>query len=192
MTRQLKELLLQSLMHERGGVLVYKTALACALNKDLRAEWTKYLAQTQKHVQVLTGVCARLGLDPDATTPGTQIVQHNGKALVIAMQMALAEADPAAAELTACECVVLAETKDHADWQLIGACAKELEGETAETLRTAYEEIATEEDEHLGHTQGWCRELWLKSLGFKSMLPPPEGRRNVKHAASAEDSRKSR
>ena len=56
-------------------------------------------------------------------------MQHNGKALVSAMKMALAAGDPAAAELVACECVVLAETKDHADWELIGACAKELDGE---------------------------------------------------------------
>ena len=191
-TSQLKELLLQSLMQERGGVLVYKTALACALNEELSAEWTKYLAQTQKHVDVLIGVCARLGLDPCEMTPATRIVQHNGKALVIAMQMALAEADPAAAELTACECVVLAETKDHAGWELIGACAKELEGETAETLRTAYEENANEEHEHLYHTQGWCRELWLKSLGLKSMLPPPEEKGNVKNVASAGQSRNRR
>ena len=36
---QLKELLLQSLVHERGGVLVYQTALECVINKNLRAEW---------------------------------------------------------------------------------------------------------------------------------------------------------
>ena len=29
---QFKELLLQSLVHEKGGVLVYQTALECVLN----------------------------------------------------------------------------------------------------------------------------------------------------------------
>lgn len=43
---QLKELLLQSLTHERGGVLVYRTALECALNSQLRDEWESYLDQT--------------------------------------------------------------------------------------------------------------------------------------------------
>ena len=33
---QLKELLLQSLEHEMGGVKVYETALTCALNSELR------------------------------------------------------------------------------------------------------------------------------------------------------------
>jgi hypothetical protein len=51
---QLKELLLQSLAHERGGVLVYQTALECARNSDLQEEWTEYLDQTKNHVAVLT------------------------------------------------------------------------------------------------------------------------------------------
>jgi hypothetical protein len=37
---QLKELLLQSLVHERGGVLVYQRALECAVNTQLREEWS--------------------------------------------------------------------------------------------------------------------------------------------------------
>ena len=61
---QLKELLLQSLEHERGGVLVYETALECAVNDDLHEEWEDYLEQTEKHVDILTNVCEALGLDP--------------------------------------------------------------------------------------------------------------------------------
>jgi hypothetical protein len=111
---QLKELLLQSLVHERGGVLVYQAALECARNKGLRQEWEEYLDQTRNHVTVLTRTCESLGLDPGEMTPGCQVVQHTGKSLVIAMKMALAAGDPAGAELVARECVVLAETKDHA------------------------------------------------------------------------------
>jgi rubrerythrin len=182
---QLKELLLQSLTHERGGVLVYQTALECAVNEDLRKEWTEYLAQTEKHVEVLQGVCTTLGLDPGEMTPGCKIVQHTGKSLVVAMKMALAEGDPAAAEIVACEAVVLAETKDHADWELIGQCAKALEGQAAQVLQDAYDAIEDEEDEHLYHTKGWCRELWLKALGLDATLPPPEETRDVKSAAEA-------
>ncbi len=190
---QLKELLLQSLEHEYGGVLLYQTALECVLNDDLRAEWEKYLAQTQTHVEVLTTACGRLGLDPDEMTPGRKIIQHNGKSLAVAMKMALAASDPPAAELVACECIVLAETKDHFDWELIGQCAKELTGEEQSVLKAAYDKVEDEEDEHLYHTKGWCRELWLKSLGMKAVLPPPEEKRDVKtaiDAAKAEQERK--
>lgn len=182
---QLKELILQSLEHERGGVLVYQTALECAVNDDLREEWTEYLAQTERHVEILAKVCDALGLDAGETTPGCKIVQHTGKSLVVAMKMALAEGDPAAAELVACECVVLAETKDHADWELIGQCAKALSGDAAAALQTAYDEVEDQEDEHLYHTKGWCRELWLKSLGLEAVLPPPEEQKDVKSATAA-------
>ena len=128
---QLKELLLQSLEHEYGGVLLYQTALECVLNDDLRKEWEKYLAQTQTHVELLTTACEQLGLDPDEMTPGRKIVQHNGKSLAVAMKMALAASDPPAAELVACECIVLAETKDHFDWELIGAVRERAHGRGA-------------------------------------------------------------
>ena len=176
---QLKELLLQSLEHERGGVLIYQTALECVINDDLEEEWEKYLEQTQKHVELLTTACETLRLDPDEMTPGRKIVQHNGKSLVVAMKMALAASDRPAAELVACECVVLAETKDHFDWELIGECAKSLQDEAKAALMQAYEQVEDEEDEHLYHTKGWCRELWLKALGLKAVLPPPEEKRNV-------------
>ena len=189
---RLKELLLQALEHERGGVLVYQTALECALNDDLRKEWTEYLEQTRRHVEVLTNTCKGLGLDPGEMTPGRQIVHHNGKSLVIAMKMALAANDPPAAELVACDCVVLAETKDHANWELIGQLAKDLHGEEAQILQQAYDSVEDEEDEHLYHTQGWCRELWLQALGLEAVLPPPEEEQHVMSMAQAAKVRKSR
>lgn len=83
-TAQLKELLMQSLAHERGGVKVYETALKCAEN--------------------------------------------------------------------------------NLDWQLIAACAAAAKGDAGKMLKDAADEVEEEEDEHLYHTQGRCRELWFKAL----------------------------
>lgn len=184
-TNQLQELLWQSLEHERGGVKVYQMALQCALNQELRKEWAHYLEQTERHVQILTETCAKLGMDPGVRTPGCQIVRENGLALVRVMQMALAAGDRRAAEIVACEAVVLAETKDHADWELIGAAAKVANGETAAALQSAYDAVEDEEDEHLYHTKGWCRELWLASLGIEAQLPPSEETQNARSALAA-------
>ena len=137
----LKELLLQSLEHEKGGVKVYETALRCAVRDDLREEWAEYLDQTRNHVKVLTKVCGTFGLNPDQDTPGQQVVRHVGQALVQAMEMALSAGAQDAAQLVACECVVLAETKDHLDWELIGKCADALRGAEAKELKAAYEEV---------------------------------------------------
>ena len=182
---QLKELLIQSLEHERGGIQVYETALKCTVNDDLTEEWQKYLEQTRNHERILMDVCEKLSLDPEEDSPGRQVVKSLGAALVQAMQLALSGGDPAAAELVACECVVLAETKDHADWELLTKCAEKSTGNQKSVLEAACDEVEEQEDEHLYHSKGWCRELWLQSLGLKAMLPPPEERHHVTTAIGA-------
>jgi len=189
---QFIELLLQSLEHERGGVKVYQTALKCAQRPDLQAEWEKYLSQTEEHVSTLTELCEVFDIDPFTMTPGTQIVKAQGASLVEAMNTALAAGDSVAAQIVAAECVVLAETKDHLNWELLGEAAKTLSGEEREALQEAYEKIEEQEDEHLYHTQGWCRELWLESLGLEAELPPPEERQDVTSAAEAQQAKESR
>lgn len=84
--------------------------------------------------------------------------------------------------------VVEAESKDHMNWELIG----ELAGEEAKTLKEAHGEVGEEEDEHLYHTTGWARELWLESLGLPAVLPPPEERRRTKSAIGADRARLAR
>ena len=81
---QFTELLLQSLEHERGGVKVYQAAVRCAIRDDLRAEWQKYLSQTEEHVSALTELCEVFDIDPFTMTPGVQIVKSLGASLVLA------------------------------------------------------------------------------------------------------------
>src|SRR5687767_14486953 len=126
---QLNELLYQALETELGGVQVYSTALKCAVNEELKEEWEEYLEQTENHVQVVQGLMETLGIDPNVETPGRQVVRHIGQSLVAAMEMALKEDKPAAAQLVAAECVVHAETKDHLNWELLGEAAKKLTGD---------------------------------------------------------------
>jgi hypothetical protein len=182
---QLNELLYQALETEMGGVEVYTTALRCVRNKDLKEEWEKYLDQTRTHVRIVQQTMEEMGLDLETETPGRKVVRHTGESLVRAMEMALAEGDPAAAELVAAECVVLAETKDHLNWELIGEAAKNASAKDADVLSEAHEQVEEEEDEHVYHTKGWARELWIKSLGLKAALPPPEEVKDVKTAIGA-------
>lgn len=182
---QLHELLYQTLEHERGGVMVFETAVECAVDEELAKEFSKYLAETKQHVEVVEHLFADLELDTEVETPGRKIVRNTGASLVKAMKDAMAAGDPEAAELVACECVFLAETKDHLHWSLLSECAKKATGAEGKALQAAVDEVEDEEDEHLYHSKGWCRELWIKSLGMKAVLPPPEERKHVKTAISA-------
>jgi hypothetical protein len=189
---QVEELVYQGLETEMGGAEVYSTALECAQNEDLKEEWQEYLEQTRRHVEVMRSVCDGLGLDPDRDTPGRQIVRAKGQALVAAMRAALASGKPEAAELVACECVVDAETKDHQNWELMRMCSGKLKGEDAKVLTQACDEVEEEEDEHLYHTMGWCRELWIQALGMPAQLPPPEEEKEVKTAIGAARAKQAR
>jgi hypothetical protein len=183
--QELHELLYQMLETEMGGVLVYQTALRCVQNPELKQEWTEYLEQTQEHVEIVQGLFETLGLDPEAQTPGRKVVHHIGASLVKAMEMALEAGQPAAAELVAAECIVHAETKDHLNWELLGFALKSAKGELRETLEEAHDEVEEQEDEHLYHTKGWSRELWIQALGMPAVLPPPEEAKDVKTAIGA-------
>lgn len=165
---QLEELVLQSLEHERCGVSLYEAALECAVRPELQEEWRQYLTETRRHVTALEDVCKALGIDADRKTVGRAIVRHIGSALVLAIKMARAANNPEAAQLVAAENIVLAETKDHLDWELLGQCAEQLPHEQAKVLLGAYEQIGRQEDEHLYHTKSWCRELWRQSLGLRA------------------------
>ena len=189
---QVEELLYQALETEKGGIQVYETALKCAVNDELKQEWQEYLEQTRNHEQIVLEVMEKMGLDPETETPGREVVRHIGESLVEAMEMALEAGKPEAAQLVACECIVLAETKDHLNWELIHEVAEKSKGEQREALKSAYEQVEDQEDEHLYHTTGWGRELWIESLGMPAVLPPPEEEQEVKTAIGAARAKKAR
>ena len=183
--KMVKELLLQALEHEMGGVKVYETALKCVLNEDLKEEWEKYHEETEHHVQILHDVCTQMNIDPEEQTPGRKITHDKGAALVASMEAALKTGDKEAAQCVAAEAVTMAELVDHSNWELIGEVAKKMTGADGKALKEAYQEVEDQEDEHYYHSKGWMRELSLEGLGLKAVLPPPEERKHVKTAIGA-------
>jgi len=188
----LTELLYQALETELGGVEIYRNAVQCAQNPELLEEWEKYLSQTEEHVRILRAALEGMELDPDLDTPGRQIVRHLGKSLIKAIQLALGSLSPEDAQLVACECVVLGETKDHANWSLLRKLLQDSPAGAFGPLRGAVELVEPEEDEHLYHTQGWSRELWLEALGLQAQLPPPEEQDDVQSEEEAVKARMAR
>jgi hypothetical protein len=189
---QLNELLYQALETELGGVKIYETALTCAVNKDLEKEWQEYLGQTKRHVDVLRNVFSSLGLDESRMTAGRKVVGYIGTSLVQAMEMAKAEGNADAAQIVAGECVTLAETKDHLNWELIGYIAEKGKGDETPVLESAHDDVEEDEDHHLYHTRGWTRELWIAALGLPAVLPPPEEVKDVDTATGAARAEKER
>ena len=190
--KQLHDLLYQAFETELGGVQVYEAALRCARNDDLRKEWEHYLEQTRHHVELVEDSLRAFGLDPAFDTPGRHVVRTIGDALVAAIGLAEGNATPDQAQVVAAECVTLAETKDHLNWELIGEAVKRLTGDPAKVLRAAHREVEEQEDHHLYHNTGWTRELWIEGLGIPAVLPPPEEQKEVKTAIGAARAKQAR
>ena len=182
---QLEDLVLQMMETELGGEKIYRAAIATAINGDLKEEWQGYLKETLHHQDVVRGLCATLGLNVDRQSPTRTVVGHIGKSLVQAIEMAQRNALPAAAQIVAAECVVLAETKDHSNWELLGRVAEVATGDIGKALRAAHEDVEQDEDHHLFHTKGWMRELAIQGLGMPAVLPPPEEVKQVETAIGA-------
>ena len=121
-------------------------------------------------------------------------MRHIGESLVEAMEMALGRGRPrgrrsSSPRSASCD----AETKDHLNWELHRRGGREADGRRGQgAARRRYEEVEDEEDEHLYHTQGWCRELWIESLGLPAVLPPPEEQKDVKTAIGAARAKQAR
>jgi ferritin-like metal-binding protein YciE len=107
--RQLQELLLQSLEHERCGVKVYETAIRCAALDDLRDAWAAHLGETKLHVQILEGVLQKLDIDPERASPSREVFCDLSESLVAVMEETRAAGNPNAAQWIARECVAVAE-----------------------------------------------------------------------------------
>jgi ferritin-like metal-binding protein YciE len=189
---QLHELLYQTLETEHGGVAVYTTAVRCATNDVLKKEWEEYLHQTTEHEQLVLSLFDRIGLDPNVDTVGRRAVRQIGEALVGAMEQTLSSGPPAAAQLVAGECVTLAETKDHLNWELLRAAADKAPKDAKKAISEACDHVENQEDEHLYHSTGWTRELWIEALGLPAVLPPPEERKHVTTAIAAAMAKNSR
>lgn len=181
---QLNELQYQAYETELGGEQIYRKAIDCAVNDDVREEWQKYLEETMTHQDKVEEILEAAGLDPFVETPGRKTVRLKAEALVAAMDLAKSEGGPVAGQLAAAESIVEAESKDFANWELIGKMAEHASGDLAKVMKAKYEEVSEEEAEHLFHTMGWARELWLDSLGVPAALPPPEEEKSVRRRSA--------
>lgn len=164
MRARYQDLLLQTLEAELGGVFVYSTALKSALNPQLAEEWTEYLDESGRHIEVLYELFDELGLDTDEETAGRLVVRHVIESLIEAMELSRLTDEASAAEVVASECIVLLETKDYANWQVLTEIARSDRSESGKAVQRACEEVDDSDDSRLIRCRQWHQHLLLASL----------------------------
>jgi len=151
---QLMSMLSEFLAVEQGGQKLYQKALAQVRDPDVVKRFQTFYEQTVKHEQILTRIISELGGDPTRISPTARIAASKAQELT-----------PAQIELNAMENILLAETKDHADWELLGKIARQTtEPQLSSTLKPAVDEVESEEEDHLNWTGSRMAELSMKAL----------------------------
>jgi rubrerythrin len=162
------------LMVEQCGWQLYRVVGERATDPELQARYQEFGRETDRHRTILTGLIRDLGGDPDYVSPTARLAQAKSEALLGSALVSgpLGEAEREANDL---ENVLLAETKDHADWELLGKLADQLpNGKTKTAIEAAVAEVEPQEDEHLGWAQTKLAELGLRAITEE---PPPDPRR---------------
>jgi rubrerythrin len=148
---------------EMGGQKLYEKALGLVSDSEVRTKFREFHRQTLKHQKVLTDVIHRLGGNTRTQSPTAKVATEKAQALLSSMDAAGLSKDQA--ELNAIENIVLAETKDHADWELIAKIARQAtDDRLREILGAAASEVEQEEDEHLNWTRKKLGELQMEAL----------------------------
>jgi rubrerythrin len=120
----LMDMLSEFLMVEQCGMQLYRTVLGRCTNSDLKGKYTEFLQETSHHREVLANVIQELGGDPSYISPTARLAQYKASKLLESAVVIDGLSQPEI-ELGDLENVLLAETKDHADWSLLSQIAKQ-------------------------------------------------------------------
>jgi rubrerythrin len=163
----LRDKLSEFLAVERGGLKLYERALQIVKDSAVSQKFREFREQTRTHESILLRVISQLGMDPTYVSPGAKVAQEKAEALLNTMS----ETDglaPKAVEINAIENIVLAETKDHADWEMLGKIARQSDDpKLRDVLKPAVSEVEPQEDEHLNWTKEQMARLEFAAIAKK-------------------------
>jgi rubrerythrin len=154
----LKNFFSEMLAVERGGVQLYQRALDELTHEGLRPKLEDFHGETERHVEMCEEMLEAAGGDEGDASPGAEAAQHKAEGLLTA------EVPDEMADINNIENLVLAETKDHWNWETLASLVSKLEnGELKKIVSRAVREVRRQEKNHLG----WA-EKTLTQLAFEA------------------------
>ena len=185
------------LMVEQCGFELYKVVAARSTTPDLKQQYEEFGRETAHHRMVLVRLIERLGGDPSYISPPARVAQFKA-AKLLESALAVDGLSQPEIEINDLENVLLAETKDHADWHLLSEIAKQMASpsmmeklsdptnqalgmmpsgvslvDMQQAIQAAVDEVEDEEDEHLA----WARETLTRmslDMAMNGPSPSPE------------------
>jgi rubrerythrin len=172
----LRDKLSEFLAVERSGIALYTEALRLVFDREVSGRFKAFREQTREHERILLRMIEALGMDTGFMSPCAVTTQQKAEALLKTMTAARGLTGRMA-ELNAIENVVLAETKDRADWEFLEKVARQCEDpKLREILQSAVAEVESQEDEHLNWTVKQLARLAFTDVQEK--VPQPRKRKH--------------
>jgi ferritin-like metal-binding protein YciE len=172
----LRNFLSEMLAVEKGGVKLYEKALSELDHSELEDKLSEFLRQTHRHVELCTSMLEAVGADADFQSPGAQAAEHKAEGLISA------EVPPEMQDLNNIENLVLAETKDHWNWETLASIAPKIgDPELKRTATKAISEVRRQEKTHVD----W-NEKTLSKLAMESAMRPPADEMSESEAGDRE------
>src|SRR5215216_4005515 len=113
------------LMVEQCGFELYKVEASRSTTPELKQKYDEFGRETAHHREVLIRLIERLGGDPSYVSPTARVAQFKA-AKLLESSSCIAGLSQQEIEMNDLENVLLAETKDHADWHLLREIAKQM------------------------------------------------------------------
>ena len=126
------DLLSDCLAHERCGVHLYRSVAGRTADAELRDRYEHFGAETRDHVERLEQLIAAADGDPQYVSAAARATEKAAAGLLESTYLLSGSVDPMTAELVMLEAVMLAEAKDHSNWELLAQLASAM---TDGTLR---------------------------------------------------------
>jgi rubrerythrin len=155
------DLLSACLAHERCGVHLYRSVWARTTIEELRERYEHFGHETLEHVRLLEELITATGGDPMYVSPSARATEKAGAGLVETTYLLDGSIDANTAEVAMLEAVVLAETKDHANWELLAQLAAAMKpGDVRTQLEAVTAEVLAQEEEHVT----WASDIRARML----------------------------
>lgn len=154
----LRDFLSEMLAVEKGGVKLYERALSDLEHSELEVKLTEFLQQTHRHVELCTSMLEAAGADSDYQGPGAQAADHKANGLITT------EVPPKMLDLNNIENLVLAETKDHWNWEMLASIAPKIaDPDLKRAASKAVSEVRRQEKTHLDWNEKILTRLAMES-----------------------------
>jgi rubrerythrin len=142
------------LTHERCGRHLYRSVAERTNNPMLKRRYEEFGEETERHAEVLEQLITAMGGRPAYVSPTARAVQGMDTKTLESTFLLSGSVDVMTQEVAMLDAVFLAESMDHANWDLLARLAEAMpDGETKQLVEAAVAEVAPDEDQHL---------LWAK------------------------------